>query len=218
MGFRLILLGPPGVGKGTQAELIGKRFGLFHISTGDILREAIEKGSHLGLKAKRFMDAGELIPDENVGDIIEEKLREDDVKEQFLLDGFPRTAKQVEILDRILEKVKSKIDLAFLIDLDEEEIVKRLSGRRVCSSCKTLYNLTYKPPQTEGVCDRCGEKLVQRKDDSEKVIRERLSVYRKETLPVIDIYDTRGILVRINGHAGSEEVQRTIADLLDRRK
>ncbi len=218
MGFRIILLGPPGVGKGTQAEFIEKRFGLFHISTGDILREAIESGSPLGLKARRFMDAGELVPDENVGEIIEEKLKENDVKERFLLDGFPRTAKQVEILDRILENVKSKIDVAFVLDLDEEEIVKRLSGRRVCSSCKALFNLTYKPPRAEGVCDRCGGKLVQRKDDTEEVIRERLSIYRSETLPVIDIYDTRGILVRVDGRNGSEKVQQTIVDLLDRRK
>ncbi|MEW5807242.1 MAG: adenylate kinase [Acidobacteriota bacterium] len=210
MGFRLILLGPPGVGKGTQAEFIKKRFDLCHISMGDILREAVRNRTPVGLKARRYMDAGTLIPDELVGEIIEEKMREDDVRERFLLDGFPRTERQVEILDAILQKVHATIDAAFLIELDEEEIVRRLSGRRVCSGCGTLYHLTSKPPRIDGICDRCEGSLIQRKDDSEAVIRERLLVYRKETLPIVDIYDSRGILVRIDGSGNSEEVQRRI--------
>ena len=219
MGFKLILLGPPGGGKGTQAEFIKKRYDLFHISTGDILREAIKNGSPVGLKAKRYMDAGELVPDETVGEIIEEKLKEDDVKEMFLLDGFPRTVKQVEILDQALEHVGSQIDCAFFIDLDEEEIVRRLTGRRVCSSCGALYNVTFKPPRIDATCDQCGGDLIQRKDDSENVIRERLSIYRTETLPIINIYDARGIMVRLDGSRGSEEVQRKIvAHLSEKRK
>lgn len=210
VGFRLILLGPPGVGKGTQAEFLKKRFDLCHISTGEILREAVKKGSPLGLKAKRMMEAGMLVPDELVGGIIEEKLEENDVRKKFLLDGFPRTERQVMILDGILEKVRSKIDVAFLIELDEEEIVRRLSGRRVCPGCGSLYHLIHHPSRKEGVCDQCGEGLIQRKDDSEAVIRERLAVYRKETQPLVDIYAGRGILIRVDGSGNSDDVRRRI--------
>ncbi len=204
--LRLMIMGPPGAGKGTQAELLSKTFDLCHLSTGNILREAVQQGTPLGLKVKSYLDSGDLVPDEIVGEIIEEKLKEERVKERFLLDGFPRTERQVEILDEILNRIKERLDAAFLVHLDEGEIIQRLSGRRVCSQCATLYHVSNKPPKEEGICDKCGGKLVQRKDDEEAVIRDRLSVYKEETLPVITIYRQRGVLIEINGGGNAEKV------------
>ena len=210
MVMRLLIMGPPGVGKGTQAKLIKSSYDLCHLSTGDVLREAVQQGSPLGLRVKDYLNSGELVPDKIVGEIIEEKLKEDRVKERFLLDGFPRTDKQVEILDGVLDRLQGKIDAAFFIRVDEGEIIQRLSGRRVCSSCAILYHLKNKPPKEEGVCDRCQGKLIQRKDDKEGVIRERLGVYNRETLPVIEIYKKRGILIEIDGQGNAEEVFKRI--------
>ena len=217
-GLKLALLGAPGVGKGTLAEFLKKKYDLSHISTGDVLRDAIKGGSPVGLKAKSYMDTGELVPDQIVGEIIEEKLRHDDVKERFLLDGYPRTIRQVEILDAVLKKVGSRLDYAFYIFVDEEIIVSRLLDRRICSSCGALYNIKNKPPKAAGICDECSGKLIQRKDDHESVIRERLSVYRKETYPIVDLYDSRGILVRFDGINGSKDVERQITTFLSEQK
>ncbi len=204
--LRLMIIGPPGVGKGTQAEMIKKEFDLCHLSTGNILRDAVQQNTPLGMKVKKYLDSGELVPDEVVGEIIEEKLREDDVKERFLLDGFPRTAQQVEILDEILNRLQEKLDAAFLIHLNEGEIIRRLSGRRVCSQCATLYHVSNKPPKRDGICDECGGALIQREDDREEVIKERLTVYQRQTKPVIEIYKERGVLFEIDGGGNAEEV------------
>ncbi len=214
MAMRLMIMGPPGVGKGTQAELIKITYDLYHLSTGDILRDAVQQNSELGHKVKDHLDAGELVPDKIVGEIIEEKLKENQVKEKFLLDGFPRTEKQVEILDDVLERLQVNIGVAFFINVDEEEIIWRLSGRRVCSHCGTLYHVKNKPPKKEEYCDKCHGKLIQRKDDTEEVIRERLAIYKKQTLPVIEIYKKRGILIEINGSGGVKEVFKRICDHL----
>lgn len=212
--LRLMIIGPPGVGKGTQAEMIKKEFDLCHLSTGNILRDAVQQNTPLGLKVKSYLDSGELVPDEVVGEIIKEKLKEDRVKERFLLDGFPRTARQVEILDEILNRLQEKLDAAFLILLDAGEIIRRLSGRRICSQCAALYHVSNKPPKHDGICDECEGALIHREDDKEEVIKERLAVYQRQTLPVIEIYKKRGVLIEIDGGGNAEEVFQRIRQYL----
>jgi len=203
--LNLILLGPPGAGKGTQAERITEDFDLPFISTGDMLREAVKTGTDLGKKAKSYMDKGELVPDDVIIGVILDRLAESDTADGFLLDGFPRTAKQAEALDEALSHVDRRLSAALLIDVPEDDIVRRLSGRRICPNGH-VYHVEHNPPKQEGRCDVDGEELRQREDDREETIRKRLQVYREQTAPLVDYYDERDILHRFDGTRSPTEV------------
>ncbi len=197
--MRLILLGAPGAGKGTQAEILSKTLSIPTISTGNILRAAIKEGTPTGLKAKAFMDAGNLVPDEVIIGIITERLAKDDCANGYILDGVPRTLAQAEAL----EKAGIRFDAVVSIEIADEAIVKRMGGRRVCESCGSSYHLVAVPPRQEGICDSCGGKLVQRKDDAPETVLSRLAVYHKETEPLKDFYAERGLLKAVDGNSGS---------------
>jgi adenylate kinase len=199
-------MGPPGVGKGTQATRIAESLGVVHVSTGDILREAVGGGTALGRRVRGFVEGGRLVPDDLMGDLIEERLAAADARDGFILDGFPRTVEQVAILDRVLGNLGVEADHVFILTAPEDEIVRRLAGRRVCPGCKAVYHLESKPPRSAGVCDDCSSALIQRADDEEDVIRERLRVYAELTAPVAKEYDSRGILVEIDGTGTPDEV------------
>ena len=188
--MKLILLGAPGAGKGTQAEILCKKLNVPTISTGNILRAAIKDGTPTGLKAKSFIDAGALVPDEVIIGIVDERLAQDDCKNGYILDGVPRTIAQAEAL----EKAGIGFDAVVSIEISEEEILRRMSGRRVCEACGSSYNVVSIPPRVEGICDNCGGKLIQRKDDTPETVRERLKVYHTETEPLVDFYAARGLL------------------------
>ncbi len=202
--MNLILLGAPGAGKGTQAEKICEKYGIPAVSTGNIIREALKNGTDMGLKAKSYIDAGALVPDEVVIGIIKERLAEDDCKNGFILDGFPRTIPQAEALDSMGINIDRVVD----IEVPDEKITARLSGRRVCLKCGATYHLEYKKPQKEGVCDVCGEELVQRKDDKPETVIDRLRVYHEQTEPLKDYYAATGKLVTVEGQ---EDVADTTA-------
>ena len=212
--MRLILLGPPGAGKGTQAKLLTGKFGAPQISTGDILRQAVADGTELGRKAKSFMDRGALVPDEVVIGIIEERLRKLDCAQGYLLDGFPRTLRQAEALAQTLTSLHASLDRVLSVEVPEEELVKRLAGRRVCRGCGQMYHVDANPAKRGSICDTCGEALYQRDDDKEETIRHRLRVYREQTEPLIAYYDNKGLLARIDGRGTIEEIsQRILQDL-----
>jgi len=213
--MNLILLGPPGAGKGTQAKRLMDKYSLPQISTGDILRAAVKDGTEMGQKAKKFMDAGQLVPDEVVIGIIDDRLKEPDCKNGYLLDGFPRTVAQAEALDDVLARMGSKIDQVISIEVPEEELVKRLTGRRTCRDCGAGFHLVFDPPQKEGVCDKCGGQLFQRDDDNEATVKNRLKVYNDQTQPLIDYYRAKGLLRPIEGQGGIEEVFERITSVLD---
>ncbi|WP_022670793.1 adenylate kinase [Hippea alviniae] len=202
----LILLGAPGVGKGTQGVLISKEYGIPQISTGDILRKEVKEETELGKKAKQYMDKGELVPDDIIIDMMEKRIKEDDCKNGFILDGFPRTTTQAEAFDEMLKKNSLSLDKVLLIDVPEEEIVERLTGRRVCPNCGAVYHIKNNPPKQEGICDKCGSKLIQRDDDTEEVVRNRLEVYKKSTMPLVEYYEKQGKLVKIDGTGRIEEI------------
>jgi adenylate kinase len=212
--MRLIIFGPPGVGKGTQAAKISEKHDVLHISTGDILRTSVKEGTELGKLAKTYMDKGELVPDDVIIGIIKERISIDDSKKGFLLDGFPRTIDQAEALDKMLNKEGQKIDTVISIELSDEEIVKRISGRRVCEKCGSMYHIIYDPPTNMGYCNKCGGGLYQRDDDSEDVIRTRLEVYRKQTEPLKKFYKKGGILKRIDGLGTIDDVFEKIEKIL----
>lgn len=212
--MNLALLGPPGAGKGTQAQAICERFGIPHVSTGDILRAAVANGTPTGLDAKRYMDAGELVPDSVVVAIVAERLAEPDCQAGFLLDGFPRTLAQAEALDDILGKASRTIDKVVYFDVSEGAVVERLSGRRMCTQCDANYHLKYIPPKKDGVCDKCGAALYQRDDDKENTIRERLRVYQASTAPLIDYYQGKGSLARIPSDGTVDEIREAVAAAL----
>ncbi len=217
MGARgVILLGPPGAGKGTQAERISKDYGLVHISTGDMLRDAVARGTSLGRQAKRFMDAGELAPDEVVAGIVAERLAESAPGQGFLLDGFPRSLSQAEALDEALADSGRSVDLALSIQVPEEELVRRLTGRRLCADCARPYHVEFGPPQVADRCDQCGGRLYQRSDDTEETVRNRLAVYRDQTEPLNGYYRSRGVLAGIDGTGRPDEVYARIRRSLDR--
>jgi len=218
--MRLAFLGPPGAGKGTQAELFARRYGFAHISTGEILRDGVRGGTPLGSKARGYMDGGELVPDEIVVGIVAEKL--EGIDGGFVLDGFPRTVEQAEALNGILRGRNGSLDAVIYFDVDEDTVVRRLSGRRVCGKCGWNYHVENMPPKREGVCDRCGGEVHQRDDDRPEVVRERLRVYQRETAPLIDYYKRKGLLERVAGDPPPEEVQeevrRLFADRLGSRR
>jgi adenylate kinase len=203
--LNLILLGPPGAGKGTQAERLQEDFPLAYVATGDILRAAVAEGTDLGTEAKAYMDRGDLVPDDVIIGVILDRLAEQDTEDGFLLDGFPRTAAQAEALDEALEKVSRRLSAALLIDVPPDDIVRRLSGRRVCPNGH-VYHVEHNPPKQEGRCDVDGEELTQRDDDREATIRKRLDVYREQTAPLVEYYDDRDILHRFDGTRSPTEV------------
>jgi len=202
---RLILLGPPGAGKGTQAEFIVERNGIPQISTGDILREAVKAGTKLGLEAKSYMDGGKLVPDEVVVGLIAERLRKDDCGEGYILDGFPRTVAQAESLEQLLAQDKG-IDHVISIEVPDDELMTRLTGRFTCRKCGAMYHKVFSPPKEEGVCDKCSGELYQRDDDKEATIRSRLDVYHNQTSPLIEFYRERSKLRSVEGTGGIEEI------------
>jgi len=197
--LNVILLGAPGAGKGTQAERIVAGYGLPHISTGEMLRAAVDQGTEMGRAAQHFMQAGELVPDDVVIGVVRDRLAEPDTQRGFLLDGFPRTLEQAERLDGILADAGRAVTHVVLIDVPEEELVQRIAGRRSCSECGKLYNVTFDPPRQEGVCDTCGAALMQRADDNEQTVRNRLAVYREQTAPLIGYYAGKGVLGEAKG-------------------
>ena len=204
--LRTILLGPPGAGKGTQAVKIVEKYGVPHISTGDIFRENIKKGTELGKKAQEYMNRGELVPDDLVIEIATTRLLEDDCKNGFLLDGFPRTVYQAEKLDEFLAAHGSKIDKVLDIAVEKEELITRLTGRRVCKACGASYHVVNIPPKTEGICDACGGELVQRADDNIETVTNRIDVYEAQTKPLVDYYEKAGNIAHIDGRAGLDNV------------
>ncbi len=216
--MNLILLGPPGGGKGTQAKRIVEKYGIPQISTGDILRDAVAKGTELGKKAKEYMDRGELVPDEVVIGIVRERLSQPDCEKGFILDGFPRTIKQAEALDEILEEMNRKIDAVIDIEVPDEEIIKRIVYRRTCKNCGAVYNLIYSPPKEDNKCDKCGGELYQRDDDKEETVKERLRVYKEQTQPLIDYYKNKGVLYTVDGTKSIDEVWSQIEDILNKIK
>jgi adenylate kinase len=205
--LNLILLGPPGAGKGTQAERLRQDFGLPHISTGDILRAQVAEGTELGNKARRHMDAGELVPDDIIVGMIRDRINTGDARDGFLLDGFPRNVKQADALAEALGELDRRLTAALLIDVPDDELVRRLAGRRVCvKNPSHIYHVEFDPPKHEGVCDQDGSRLIQREDDKEETIRKRLDVYHSQTEPLIDYYDRAGLLRRFDGRRSAEEV------------
>ncbi len=214
--MNLILLGPPGSGKGTQAKLIVEKYGIPQISTGDMLREAVAKGTELGKEAKKYMDAGQLVPDEVVIGIVKERLQQPDCEKGFILDGFPRTIAQAEALDKILEEMGKKIDAVINIQVPEEEVVKRIVYRRTCKNCGAVYHLIYNPPKEDNKCDKCGGELYQRDDDKEETVRKRYKVYKEQTEPLVEYYAKKGILYNIDGTKSIEEVFAEIDSILQK--
>ena len=212
--MRLVLFGPPGAGKGTQAKKLKARFGIPQISTGDILREARRKGTELGRKAAEYMDRGELVPDEIILGLVRERLSQMDCRDGFVLDGFPRTIPQAEGLERILEEMGKPLDKVVSLAVPDEVIVERLSARRICERCGQEYNLKTRPPNKDQVCDLCGGKLIQRPDDVPDTIRERLRVYREKTEPLRNFYLKRGLWVEVDGVGDVEEVFERIGRVL----
>ena len=204
--LRLLIMGTPGAGKGTQAKLLADRFGACHISTGDVLREAVRGGSKLGPEAKRYMDKGLLVPDAVVIGIVAERLDAADCAAGFLLDGFPRTVAQAEALDALLARRGQPLGGVLLIAVPREDALRRLAGRRVCEKCAAMFHLTFEPPSQKGRCDRCGGRLMQRADDREETIRHRMEVYLRETQPVLEHYRKAGILREIDGTGSREDV------------
>jgi len=210
----LIFLGAPGAGKGTQAHQVSKEFGIPQISTGDILREAVKKGTPLGQAAKVKMEAGQLVPDEVVCGIVEERISEPDCKAGFILDGFPRTIPQAEFVDRMLETSGRGRPLVIDIVVDQDLLMKRLTGRRTCATCGEIYNIHFSPPKAEGACDKDGGKLLQRADDNEATIRQRLVAYENQTRPLIDYYRRKKLLAEVDGNREPELIARDLIRFL----
>ena len=212
--MKIVFMGPPGAGKGTQAEKIIETYQIPHISTGDMFRKAIKDQTELGMEAKSYMDQGALVPDHVTIGIVKDRLSESDCKSGFLLDGFPRTVDQAKALDEILTSLDSKIDYVINIDVDLDILKERLTGRRICRSCGATYHMVFNPPAVAGVCDKCGGELYQRKDDNEETVGNRLDVYVSQTKPLLDYYSLAGNLVNINGQQSIDLVFAEIQDVL----
>ncbi|MCH3987588.1 MAG: adenylate kinase [Lachnospiraceae bacterium] len=208
--MKVIMLGAPGAGKGTQAKMIADEYKIPHISTGDIFRANIKNGTELGKKAKTYMDKGELVPDELVVDLIMSRFAEDDCKNGYVLDGFPRTIPQAEALDAALAKNDDHVDVAIDIEVPDENIIRRMGGRRACTNCGATYHVVYNPPKVEGVCDVCGQKLILRDDDKPETVKNRLNVYHTQTQPLIDYYKKKDILKTVDG---TQDMNKVFADI-----
>ena len=212
--MRLVLVGPPGAGKGTQAGFIASHFEIPKISTGDIFRDNVSRGTELGTTAKSYMDAGDLVPDEVTNAMVRDRLAEPDAANGFLLDGFPRNVAQADVLEEILTELGTPLDVVLELEVDFEEVVNRLSGRRTCKKCGHVWHLEFDPPAVEGVCDKCGGELYQRDDDKPETVRNRLKVYSEQTQPLIEHYSGKGALVSIDAQGAVEDVtERAIAAL-----
>lgn len=212
--MKIIMLGAPGAGKGTQAKQIADKYAIPHISTGDIFRANLKAGTELGKKAKEYMDQGLLVPDELTCDLVMDRIGQDDCKNGFVLDGFPRTIPQAEALDAALTKINQKMDYAIDVDVPDENIVNRMSGRRACLNCGATYHIVSIPTKVEGVCDRCGSPVVLRDDDQPETVKKRLDVYHEQTQPLIDYYKKQNILKTVDGTQPMEEVFRAIVEIL----
>lgn len=212
--MKIIMLGAPGAGKGTQAKMIADKYGVPHISTGDIFRANIKNGTELGMEAKKYMDQGLLVPDELTVRILLDRVAQDDCKNGYVLDGFPRTIPQAEVLDSELMKLGDHIDYAINVDVPDENIVKRMSGRRACLTCGATYHIEHVPPKKEGICDVCGSELVLRDDDKPETVKNRLNVYHEQTQPLIDFYTEKGVLKTVDGTVPMEEVFAAITAIL----
>ena len=213
--MNIILMGLPGAGKVTQASEIVKKFPIPHISTGDMFRKAIKDETDLGKEAKSYMDRGELVPDEVTVGIVKERISEDDAKKGFLLDGFPRTIDQAESLSQIMSELDREIDAVINIEVPEEELMNRLTGRRICEKCGTTYHLVFNPPKVDGICDIDGGKLYQREDDNPETVSNRLSVNVKQSKPILEYYNNKGVLKNIDGSKDIDEVTKDVIDILD---
>ena len=212
--MKIIMLGAPGAGKGTQAKMLAEKYGFPHISTGDIFRDNIKNGTELGAKAKEYMDKGLLVPDELVVDLIMDRFKADDCKNGYILDGFPRTIPQAEALDAALAANGEKIDYAVNVEVPDENIVNRMSGRRACLSCGATYHIEHIPPKKEGICDKCGQELVLRDDDKPETVLNRLKVYHDQTQPLIDFYTKKNVLKTVDGTKDMKEVFADIVAIL----
>ena len=215
--MKIIMLGAPGAGKGTQAKMIAAKYQIPHISTGDIFRANIKNGTELGMEAKKYMDQGQLVPDELTVKILLDRVAQPDCSEGYVLDGFPRTIPQAEVLDNALNKLGDSIDFAIDVDVPDENIVRRMSGRRACLSCGATYHIEHIPPKQEGVCDTCGQPLVLRDDDKPETVLKRLKVYHEQTQPLIDFYTKKGVLRYVDGTVDMNDVFEAIVNVLERK-
>lgn len=213
--MKIIMLGAPGAGKGTQADLISERYHLPHISTGDIFRYNIKNGTDLGKEAKKYMDNGQLVPDELTVRLLLDRVAKDDCREGYILDGFPRTIPQADVLKQALSKEGSKVDFAIDVEVPDADIVDRMSGRRSCPKCGASYHIRYIPPKQEGICDHCGSRLIQRDDDKPETVQKRLDVYHRQTQPLIDYYEREGVLRTVDGTKSRDDVFADICAILD---
>lgn len=212
--MKIIMLGAPGAGKGTQAKMIADKYQIPHISTGDIFRANIKNGTELGMEAKKYMDQGLLVPDELTVKILLDRVAQDDCAGGYVLDGFPRTIPQAQVLDKALAELGDAIDVAVNVDVPDENIVRRMSGRRACLSCGATYHIEHVPPKAEGICDKCGQSLVLRDDDKAETVQNRLKVYHDQTQPLIDFYTKKGVLKTVDGTADMKDVFAAIVDIL----
>ena len=213
--MNLLIIGAPGAGKGTMSDLLINTYHLVHVSTGDMLRAAVKAGTPVGLKAQEYMNKGALVPDEVIHDIIVERLSQDDIKAGFLFDGYPRTIAQAQDLDLILNEIGLKIDAVINLNIEDDELIKRITGRRLCPTCGEIFNIYYKAPAKEGICDKCGAELITRKDDNLESLTVRLQEYHKNTQPVIEYYEKAGLVANVDAKQGVDEVFGDIRKLLE---
>ncbi len=214
--MKIVMLGAPGAGKGTQADMIAEKYNIPHISTGDIFRANLKNGTELGMKAKKYMDAGELVPDELTCDLVVDRIAQEDCAEGYILDGFPRTIPQAEVFTKQLEQNGQAIDFAIDVEVPDENIVNRMSGRRACSKCGATYHIQYIPPKSEGICDHCGSELIQRNDDKPETVLNRLKIYHESTQPLIDFYTEKGVLCKVDGTRDMKDVYAEIIEILEK--